>query len=474
MEFLLIVLVSILLCRHVYANYESLSQQSLEPQKLLTTLKTLPKEYVIAFEVFLTSSNSTYWTNIVHFTIGGDYRNYGDRTPSISFKAKEIQVCSSVNGNNLFCVYSKTLELMKWIKVKVSQLLENGNYNHTVQIDQETVSTCINTQPQEFTKVKIFASNPWVPSQPGYIRNLVVTYACSESDTNFKPPLNVLFHGTLFENMLNLTLQIRYMKDSCELAVNVTWQYFLPIFLKFESDSAASSFEKVDLGNLKYMILHRLNSNGANHTIVTELLNTSCTSGIYSVDVSMKLSFQNSCGNSWSLYQTVKKNISENCKEMISPQKYLQKIYQSEYYRRGIYWNNESSRLYLCRNQNVPSEKTACYFTEDNGASWKGMDVRIGCILGHHTSTRELYAIHKNQITYLVYHSTFKKWLAVTDNDFKTKISSNLNWNLLKIIENDYDQIVTFGTNQWMGNIDGLFFKDVSNNIWVQRFRWYV
>ncbi|XP_065678693.1 uncharacterized protein LOC124806364 [Hydra vulgaris] len=274
--------------------------------------------------------------------------------------------------------------------------------------------------------------------------------------------------------MLILTLQISYMYESSEIAVNVTWQYFLPILLKLESESLSDSYVKVDSDNLKYMVLHTLSRNGANHTIVTTLLNTSCSFGIYIIEIPMKLSFQNSNGNSWFLYRKVKKNISENCKGFILSQKHRQSNHQREYYGRGIYWDHATFQLYLCINQNVPSTKTACYFTEDDGVLWAEMDLRIGCILGHHIITRELYAIHKNQITYLMFHNTYRKWLVVTDDEFKTKISVNLNWNLLKTLENDYDQVVTFGVNQWMGNGEGLFFRNTSNIFWVQRVKWNV
>ncbi|XP_065678680.1 uncharacterized protein LOC124805934 isoform X2 [Hydra vulgaris] len=222
------------------------------------------------------------------------------------------------------------------------------------------------------------------------------------------------------------------------------------------------------------LILHELNSTGANHTIVTTLANTSCSFEIYIIEIPIKLYFQNSNGRSWSLYQTVKKNISENCKGFISTKKRIQSSYQTEIYERGIYWDDKSYQIYLCINQNVPRTNAACYVSKDNGEFWADMDVRIGCILGHHIVTRELYAIHKNQITYLMFHSIVKKWLAVTDDEFKTKISRNINWSLLKTFEDDYDQVVSFGTNQWMANRDGLYFRNSSDNKWIQRAKWNV
>ncbi|XP_065675117.1 uncharacterized protein LOC136091448 [Hydra vulgaris] len=431
----------------------------------------MPKEYVVSLDILLTSSFS-YWTNIVHFTIEGNYLNYGDRTPGLFFHNNILQICSPVNGIAPYCVYSKPLELDTWTTAKISQLIYEGYYNYTVQINNETINTCINNYALDFRHVKLYASNPWIQATPGYIRNLVVRNACSENDVYCKPFIKVLFNGELTKSKLNLTTQINYIYEPGEFAVNVTWQYFLPKYLNFEYDLLSYNYKKVSFGNFKYMILQDLASYGAKHTIVTTFLNTSCSSGIYNIEIPLKLSFQNSYGNSWSLYQTVKKSIFENCKGFISPQKHIQSNYQTEYYGRGIYWNDAKSHLYLCINQYVPSTKRACFFTEDNGMHWSGLDLRIGCILGHHTLTKELYAIHKNQKTYLMFHNTYKKWLAITDDNFKTKISSNLNWNLLKLFEKDNDQAVTFGTNQWMCNGEGLHFRNSSNNYWIQRVKW--
>ncbi|XP_065662463.1 uncharacterized protein LOC105848240 isoform X2 [Hydra vulgaris] len=102
------------------------------------------------------------------------------------------------------------------------------------------------------------------------------------------------------------------------------------------------------------------------------------------------------------------------------------------------------------------------------------MDLRIGGVLGHHTLSRELYAIHRNQKSYLMFHNIYKKWLAVTKDDFVTNIVNNLDWSNVKSFVEDLEYSVSFATKQWMGKKDGLYFKSLTNNTWVQRFKWNV
>ena len=48
-----------------------------------------------------------------------------------------------------------------------------------IDIEGEEVHAVENSQPEEFQDVKVYASDPWHPAQPGSIRNLVVESTCS-------------------------------------------------------------------------------------------------------------------------------------------------------------------------------------------------------------------------------------------------------------------------------------------------------
>ena len=143
------------------------------------------------------------------------------------------------------------------------------------------------------------------------------------------------------------------------------------------------------------------------------------------------------------------------------------------------------------------------------------LDTRIGFVLGHHSSTGELCAIHRNQKTYLIFHNIQNKWIVLSNNQFKKDIFKNIDQDARRNLEEDTnDQIFTLGTNQWMGilpfftplypslnifslilvyfcklffvrkltffwivilgNSEGLFFRKLESDSWLQRVRWHV
>ncbi|XP_047144671.1 uncharacterized protein LOC101237126 isoform X2 [Hydra vulgaris] len=427
----------------------------------LQTLRMLPKEYEISFEVYLTLFYNSIISSLLQFTIG-------DKSLAFFVRTEKLEVCSAFNDSSIYCVLSQPLKLFDWNKVTVSQFSFLGNYHCTVKINNKTIATVINIGAQVFENVKIYASNNWHASQPAYIKKLIVTNACAVTDLYCKPLLNVTLNGTVFKNFWNLELKVSYAYEPGELAVNITWIYFLPLYLKLEFESTSEDCIKVNSNYLQYMIPNSLKSIGFIQSINTTFLDNSCEFGTHLIEIPVEFEFKNSYGVSWTSFHSVKNNIAEFCKRL-SWKKSFKDIRLNEYYGRGIYWDYVSFHLYLCINQQVTSTKKACYYTNDNGVLWAGMDIRIGSVLGHHNETRELYAIHKNQKVYMMFHNTYKKWLAVTVNEFQTKISSHINWKLLKTLEKDYDQILTFGSNQWMGNSDGLYFRNSTKNIWIQK-----
>ena len=49
-----------------------------------------------------------------------------------------------------------------------------------------------------------------------------------------------------------------------------------------------------------------------------------------------------------------------------------------------------------------------------------------------------------------MYHSTYKKWLAITNDEFEKKVSKMINQNECKMFE-EIDEHVFGLENQWMG-----------------------
>ena len=66
------------------------------------------------------------WSNIIHFTTGGDCCNIGDRVPAIFYnKAGFLRISSAVYGDGDFYV-DPPIDLGKWYHIEMSQTKENG------------------------------------------------------------------------------------------------------------------------------------------------------------------------------------------------------------------------------------------------------------------------------------------------------------------------------------------------------------
>ncbi|XP_047129386.1 uncharacterized protein LOC105845100 isoform X2 [Hydra vulgaris] len=263
--------------------------------------------------------------------------------------------------------------------------------------------------------------------------------------------------------------------DSIDLAFNVTWEYLIPPFIMLQSESSSVDVIKINSNNFKYKIFN-LTQNEINQSITVTINNTQCLFGTtYSLDIPINLYFENAEGRSWDTFKKITKQL--NCSssiETINPNRVPGNCVP-EYYGRGIYSDNDNLQIYVCMNQFVKRMRSsACFISKDDGIHWQVLDPSVGAVLGHHILSGELYAIHRNQKSYLKFNKTYKKWLAVTNRDFEINISKNLNWTLLKTLEGNYDQVVSFGTNQWMGNENGLYFRKFGDNIWIQRINWSI
>ena len=81
------------------------------------------------------------------------------------------------------------------------------------------------------------------------------------------------------------------------------------------------------------------------------------------------------------------------------------------------------------------------------------LDIRIGSILGHHSITSELHAIHRNQKTYLIFKNIYKEWFALTNKDFSEYSAKYIDPSMRNKLEGDDDQVFTLGPNQWKGKL---------------------
>ncbi|XP_065662978.1 uncharacterized protein LOC136085586 [Hydra vulgaris] len=163
------------------------TKTALEKEKIIAEIPKLNEEYLISFD-FYPNNFFSDWRNIVHFTIGSNYENYGDRTPGIWFEPgssnKKIHISAPINGNSNYIFSTLILNLIlknQWSNIKVAQILLNKLYIFTIIINGTVVVEKVNYKCQSFDNVKVYASDPWYEAQDGFIKNFFVINGISNS-----------------------------------------------------------------------------------------------------------------------------------------------------------------------------------------------------------------------------------------------------------------------------------------------------
>jgi len=151
---------------------------------LLTSLSLWPKEYEIKFDFFPFFLPDSF-VNILHVTKGGNNDVYGDRSPSIYAKGGSdpfLHICSSINGNKNYCM-NFNISSNTWISLRIAQKkAENQSYEIEYTVDNIVMDTVVNGLAMEFENVKIYSSNPWVPSLNGILRNVEICYKATKKN----------------------------------------------------------------------------------------------------------------------------------------------------------------------------------------------------------------------------------------------------------------------------------------------------
>ena len=112
-------------------------------------------------------------------TVGKGNGVYGDRVPGVFGKGGSspfLHICSAINGRKNYCK-NFNITTNTWVTLKVSQKKnKNDTYIFDYVIDNKIVASVVNNLPADFKNVKVFTSNPWVPSFNGIIRNIELCY----------------------------------------------------------------------------------------------------------------------------------------------------------------------------------------------------------------------------------------------------------------------------------------------------------
>ncbi|XP_047137853.1 uncharacterized protein LOC100198704 isoform X2 [Hydra vulgaris] len=150
--------------------------------KLLAVVPKLGKEFSVSFDV-KPNSFAAEWRNVIHFTIGSNIGNYGDRVPGVWFHQNGnggLHIAAPINGNANRYFDTKPLALNEWTNVEISQKLEESVYIYIIKINGESVFAEENTQPKSFEDVKVYASDPWYPVQDGSIKDFYFINAAND------------------------------------------------------------------------------------------------------------------------------------------------------------------------------------------------------------------------------------------------------------------------------------------------------
>ncbi|XP_047125494.1 uncharacterized protein LOC105844713 [Hydra vulgaris] len=448
--------------------FSMVNTTEIKKNQLLTTLTNFPTEYELSFDVMLT----TYiykWASIIHLTNGSNMGNYGDRTPALWVSVdNKLYFVSAINGTADSYFYSDiTLPINKWIKIKISQRNIINQYIFVIDVANSTVYCTQNTVLTNFNNVRVYMGDPWYDAQPGLIRSFVIVDLLSDRNMHNKPLIKVNIDGQLTNRKsLFLNTSISYASETDPTACNLTLEYMLPYFLKITSQS-----ENYSNKGLIYTIPGAFLTKKIYHFMNITLNMTSCLlCGDFIIEIPIKISFNDCAGYTINQYASFKTSVDSSFNS--NPIFKRDKNALKESYGRGICWNQEESWIYACMNLYVTIDKTACYVSNNYGEEWSKLDIRVGSVLGHHLLTRDLYVIHRNQKTYLMYHKTYEKWLAVPSSEFEKSILKNLNFSLCLKFEETYDQILILQTHQWMGNEEGLFFRNTAYGTWTRRIKW--
>lgn len=144
---------------------------------LYQTFQVFYKQWSISIDIMPIGIQS-YWSNILHVGIGGNKEEYGDQTPAISFApdTTKIRIASAINGNKNFRIDTDPIPINEWTQLEISQLRQlDGVYQFTIRIAGTIFTQINNTDPREFSEIKVYTSNNYRPAANAQIATLTIS-----------------------------------------------------------------------------------------------------------------------------------------------------------------------------------------------------------------------------------------------------------------------------------------------------------
>ena len=126
-------------------------------------MKVLQRGWSVSFTIKPTGV-VTRWSSIIHATLGGNRKRYGDRTPAIWFKPRttKLVICSAISGDKNKCYTSPPLPKNKFSRIFIRQFQKKDfKYYFQIFINGKKKLDIVNTKPRIFKNVKYYGSDPW-------------------------------------------------------------------------------------------------------------------------------------------------------------------------------------------------------------------------------------------------------------------------------------------------------------------------
>ena len=150
---------------------------------MLAVIPRMSSEWSLSFTVKIWNLNSIDpHCSLIHFTQGGNYQKYGDRTPSVFLNKTPTGVVtyldSAINGDPTNDYKASQFSMVTNVPTHFEihqRYVSGGKYRFFIKINGQEVHSIINNDAQQFYNIKVYASDPWHKACPGYIKNLAFT-----------------------------------------------------------------------------------------------------------------------------------------------------------------------------------------------------------------------------------------------------------------------------------------------------------
>ena len=132
-------------------------------QKLLTTIPRLSTEWFISFD-FTIFATQRFFINLIHFTLGENNNQYGNRIPAVfqSPRSSKLYISSSIDDNRNSFFNTEELSLNVKHHIEIDQTYYgNSTYRFNVNINGKHVRSKTNLKARQFYNVQVWVSDPW-------------------------------------------------------------------------------------------------------------------------------------------------------------------------------------------------------------------------------------------------------------------------------------------------------------------------